>query len=58
MAVEDERIRMIGIMAREAGIIDDPGWLNRLTEPVPLWFVLEMMLKWIDRYDPQDGPYD
>lgn len=58
MTASDERIKMIGQMAQDAGLIEDPQWLDRLKEPVPLWVVLDMLLKWIDRTEPQDGPYD
>ncbi|WP_219639865.1 hypothetical protein [Cohnella sp. CFH 77786] len=58
MSMTEERIRMIGQMARDAGLIEDPQWMNRLEEPVPLWVVLDMLLRWIDRTDPQDGPFD
>jgi hypothetical protein len=58
MATQDERIRMIGQMAFDAGIIEDPQWLDRLEEPVPMWVVLDLLLRWIDRTDSQDGPYD
>ncbi|MBB6669068.1 hypothetical protein [Cohnella nanjingensis] len=58
MTAADERKRMIGQMAREAGIIEDPQLLERLDEPVPLWVLLDMMLKWIDRSESRDGPYD
>lgn len=54
----EERKKMIGQMAKEAGILEDPHWLERLDEPVPLWVVLEMLLKWIDRADRDAGPYD
>lgn len=58
MATADEKIKMIGRMAQNAGLIDDPQWLDRLDEPVPLWVVLDMLLKWIDRTEPGSGPYD
>ncbi|MCC3373299.1 hypothetical protein [Cohnella sp. REN36] len=58
MTASEERKRMIGQMAKEAGIIEDPQWLDRLDEPVPLWVVLDMMLKWIDRSESREGPYD
>lgn len=58
MTASDERIKMIGQMAQNAGLIEDPEWLDRLKEPVPLWVVLDMLLKWIDRTEPQHGPYD
>lgn len=58
VTASEERKRMIGQMAKEAGIIEDPQWLDRLDEPVPLWVVLDMMLKWIDRSESREGPYD
>jgi hypothetical protein len=58
MSLMDERIKMIGRMAQNAGLIEDPQWLDRLNEPVPLWVVLDMLLKWIDRCEPGNGPYD
>ncbi|WP_276352294.1 hypothetical protein [Cohnella caldifontis] len=58
MSMSDERIRMIGQMALEAGLIEDPQWLERLEEPVPLWVLLDTLLRWIDRMDPQNGPFD
>ncbi|WP_164472699.1 hypothetical protein [Cohnella candidum] len=58
MSKPDERIKMIGQMALDAGLIEDPQWLGRLEEPVPLWVVLDMLLRWIDRMDPQNGPFD
>jgi hypothetical protein len=59
MSTSEERIKMIGRMAESAGLIEDPQWLLRLEEPVPLWVVLDLMLKWIDRAEPPvDGPFD
>lgn len=54
----ESRIRMIGQMAFDAGIVEDPQWLDRLDEPVPLWVVLDMLLRWIDREESQTGPFD
>jgi hypothetical protein len=58
MTSNDQKIKMIGQMAREAGLIDDPQWLERLNEPVPLWVVLDLMLRWVDRSESNNGPYD
>jgi hypothetical protein len=55
---EQQRIKMIGQMAQEAGLIEDPQWLERLNEPVPLWVVLDLLLRWIDRTEQNNGPYD
>jgi hypothetical protein len=57
-SAEQQRIKLIGQMAQEAGLIEDPQWLERLEEPVPLWVVLDLILKWIDRMEPNNGPYD
>ncbi len=35
-----------------------PAVLDRLNESIPLWAVLEMMLKLIDRLDPPTQSYD
>ncbi len=58
MPLPQDRIKMIGQMALEAGLLEDPQWLERLEEPVPLWVVLDMLLRWIDRMDPPNGPFD
>ncbi|XID94385.1 hypothetical protein ACF3MZ_07645 [Paenibacillaceae bacterium WGS1546] len=57
-SAEQQKIKMIGKMAQEAGLIEDPQWLDRLTEPAPLWVVLDVLLRWIDRPEPINGPYD
>ncbi|MBW7474117.1 hypothetical protein K0T92_05130 [Paenibacillus oenotherae] len=41
-----------------AGLIKDPQWLDRLDEPAPLWVVLEMMVKVLERIDPPHQPFD
>jgi hypothetical protein len=58
MSSSDQKIKMIGQMAQDAGLIEDPQWLERLNEPVPLWIVLDLLLRWIDRTEKGDGPYD
>ncbi|MFC5403738.1 hypothetical protein [Cohnella soli] len=58
MSQADQKIKVIGQMAQDAGLIEDPQLLDRLTEPVPLWVVLDILLRWIDRTDPSSGPYD
>jgi hypothetical protein len=44
--------------AQVMGIIKDPQWLNRLNEPMPVWAVLEIVLKLIDIVDPPSKSYD
>ncbi|BBI33275.1 hypothetical protein [Cohnella abietis] len=58
MSSMDQKIKVIGQMAQEAGLIEDPQWLERLNEPVPLWVVLDLLLRWIDRTESNSGPYD
>ncbi|MFC4598022.1 hypothetical protein [Cohnella hongkongensis] len=59
MSSNEAKIRMIGQMAQDAGLIEDPQWLERLNEPVPLWVVLDLLLRWIDRMEPsREAPYD
>lgn len=55
MASADEKIKMIGTMALNAGLIEDPQWLDRLNEPAPLWVVLDLLLRTIDRIEPPGG---
>jgi hypothetical protein len=44
--------------AQTMGIINDPQWSNRLNEPMPVWAVLEVVLKLIDIVDPPSKSYD
>jgi hypothetical protein len=57
-SAEQQRVKVIGQMAQEAGLIEDPEWLQRLNEPVPLWVVLDLLLRWTDRSERLSGPYD
>jgi hypothetical protein len=49
---------MICKKALTMGIINDPTWLHRLNEPMPVWAVLEVVLKLIDIVDPPSKSYD
>ncbi|WP_164821584.1 hypothetical protein [Paenibacillus koleovorans] len=40
------------------GIINDPQWLNKLDEPMPVWAVMELFLKLIEKLDPPYESYD
>ncbi|WP_248925508.1 hypothetical protein [Paenibacillus hamazuiensis] len=44
--------------ALEKGIINDPQWLQKLDEPVPLWAVLDMMLQLVRKLEPEYSSYD
>lgn len=48
----------LGKKALEAGMIKDPQWLDRLDEPMPLWVLLEIAFKLIDKLDPPTISYD
>lgn len=48
----------LGKKALEAGILNDPQWLDRLDEPMPLWVVLELAFKLMEKLDPPSISYD
>lgn len=48
----------LGQKALQAGILNDPQWLDRLDEPMPLWVVLELAFKLMDKLDPPSISYD
>ena len=50
--------QQIGEAALHKGIINDPHWLERLDEPMPMWAVLEMMLQLLERLEPTYSSYD
>ncbi|GLX71041.1 hypothetical protein [Paenibacillus glycanilyticus] len=40
------------------GIIKDPQWLDRPDELVPMWVMLDAIVRLIERFDPPNRPYD
>lgn len=48
----------IGSKALQEGIIQDPHWLNKLDEPMPVWAILELIIRLNRKIDPPDQPYD
>jgi len=50
--------QLIGEKALQKGIINDPQWLDKLDEPMPVWVVLELMLKCLERLDSDYSSYD
>lgn len=54
----DLKKQAIGARAIEAGLLKDPQWLDRLDEPVPLWVILEIVLRLKDHLDPPHKPFD
>jgi hypothetical protein len=59
LTLEDEQWKKdIFKKAQTMGILNDPQWLNRLDEPMPVWAVLEVVLKLIDIVDPPTKSFD
>ncbi|WP_144029004.1 hypothetical protein [Paenibacillus rigui] len=48
----------IGERALEKGIINDPRWLEKLDEPMPVWAVLELFLQLLESMEPEYNSYD
>ncbi|MCM3341242.1 hypothetical protein M3650_22070 [Paenibacillus sp. MER TA 81-3] len=44
--------------AIEIGIVKDPQWMERLDEPVPMWVLLEMVMRLHDVLNPPHKPFD
>lgn len=43
---------------RSYGILNDPQWLEKPDEPVPLWVLLEALVQMMERLEPPHTPYD
>ncbi|MFE5317236.1 hypothetical protein ACFQ88_00885 [Paenibacillus sp. NPDC056579] len=50
--------QMIGEKALQKGIINDPQWLERLDDSMPVWAVLEMFIQLIEKMEPNYNSYD
>ncbi|MFH5184686.1 hypothetical protein ACHHV8_19665 [Paenibacillus sp. TAB 01] len=50
--------QLIGEKALQKGIINDPRWLEKLDEPMPVWAVLELFLQIVDTMEPNYNSYD
>ncbi|UQZ81861.1 hypothetical protein SK3146_01017 [Paenibacillus konkukensis] len=48
----------IGEKALEKGIINDPQWLEKLDDTMPVWAVLDLFLQLVDRLEPDYNSYD
>ncbi|MGZ9584114.1 hypothetical protein [Paenibacillus marinisediminis] len=44
--------------AFERGIAKDPQWVEQLNEPVPLWVLLDILLRLSDTSDHPHKPFD
>ncbi|SCW28417.1 hypothetical protein SAMN04487970_1001239 [Paenibacillus tianmuensis] len=50
--------RKIGESALTKGIINDPDWLEKLDDSMPVWAVLQLMLELLEKLEPQYTSYD
>jgi hypothetical protein len=50
--------QVIGEKALDNGIINDPQWLDKLDESMPVWAVLELLLKFAEKLEPSYNSYD
>jgi hypothetical protein len=48
----------IGQLALQRGIINDPQWLERLDDSMPVWAVLELLLQFSEKLEPTTNSYD
>ncbi|QYR23738.1 hypothetical protein KZ483_13075 [Paenibacillus sp. sptzw28] len=55
--MDDRKLELVQKL-KDSGIIKDPQWLDRLDEPAPLWVVLDIMVKLMERVDPPHQPFD
>ncbi|MEI7024462.1 hypothetical protein [Paenibacillus sp. y28] len=46
------------LRALKEGILKDPQWLERLNEPVPMWVLLDCLLRVMDKTEPSYFTYD
>ncbi|CAG7611223.1 hypothetical protein PAESOLCIP111_01347 [Paenibacillus solanacearum] len=54
----DERKMKIGELALQKGIINDPNWLEKLDDSMPVWAVLEMLLGVMEKLETNYSSYD
>ncbi|MBP1155323.1 MULTISPECIES: hypothetical protein [unclassified Paenibacillus] len=50
--------KQIGENALKKGIINDPHWLEKLDDSIPVWAALQMMLELLDKVEPNYSSYD
>jgi hypothetical protein len=55
--VEEWKVEL-GKKALELGILNDPQWLDRLDDSMPLWAILQIAFQLIERLDPPSISYD
>jgi hypothetical protein len=48
----------LGKKALDLGLIKDPQWLDRLDDQMPVWAVLELALRMMEKLDPPFMSYD
>lgn len=50
--------KKIGETALQKGIINDPQWLEKLDDSIPVWAALQMMLELLEKIEPNYNSYD
>jgi hypothetical protein len=50
--------QLIGEKALQSGIINDPQWLERLDESMPVWAVLKLFLEFAEKFETRYNSYD
>lgn len=48
----------IGENALKKGIINDPSWLEKLDDSMPVWAVLQLMIDLMEKLEPQYTSFD
>ncbi|WP_165842202.1 hypothetical protein [Paenibacillus xerothermodurans] len=54
----EEWKKVIGEQALKAGIINDPQWLDKLDDSMPVWAVLDILVKFAEKFETQYNSYD
>lgn len=58
--MHQQELRKLEIVkqALAEGLIQDPRWLEKKDEPMPVWAVLEVALRLLEKLDPPSPTYD
>lgn len=54
----DEWKTKIGELALQKGIINDPDWLEKLDDSMPVWAVLQLLLELMGKLESNYNSYD
>ncbi|WP_274650550.1 hypothetical protein [Paenibacillus humicola] len=55
--MDDRKLELVQRL-KEAGIWEGSQWQHVLDEPAPLWVVLEIAVRLLERTDPPHQPFD